>query len=71
MQSLKRPQEIAQSGVLSDEINADIETKCHDLTKRVGRLPSVVLKNHKRLVITSIIYLIIFFEIHHYQVLLV
>jgi hypothetical protein len=48
MQSLKRPEEIAQSGVLSAEINADIQARCHDLTKRVGRLPSIVLKNHKR-----------------------
>ena len=48
MQSLKRPQEIAQSGILPEEDNVNIMNKCRDLTKRVGRLPAVVLKNHKR-----------------------
>ena len=48
MQSLKRPQEIAQPGVLAEDVSVDIETKYRDLSKRVGRLPAVVLRNHKR-----------------------
>lgn len=56
MQSLKRPQEIAQSGVLPSEVSVTIETRCHDLTKRVGRLPSVVLKSHKRLLYVLIVH---------------
>lgn len=47
MQSLKRPQEFAQSAVLPDEVSSEIEAKCSDLTRRVGRLPSVILKSHK------------------------
>ena len=53
MQSLKRPQEIAQSGILPDEVSTNIDSRCRDLTKRVGRLPAVVLKTHKRFVFES------------------
>ncbi|XP_028414728.1 nuclear anchorage protein 1-like isoform X2 [Dendronephthya gigantea] len=49
MQALKRPQEIAQSEILPADVSSDIDGRCRDLTKRVGRLPSVVLKNHKSL----------------------
>lgn len=50
MTSVIRPQEIIESGVLPKETNEMIDEKRRELIKRVGRLPSVELENHRRFV---------------------